>query len=82
MLQRKAYETKEDIKKGELSYSKYLPILVSYFPDERKYLILDGHHRAIELLKEGNNTFNCLIAEHQPKTYTINYPTITLKSLQ
>jgi len=77
----KAEETRQDIKDGKLSYSKNLPLLVSYIPDQRKYLILDGHHRAIELITDGAKELCCLISEHQPKTYSIHNQTITLKKL-
>lgn len=79
MMQWKAEEVKSNIKNNLLSYSKNMPLLVSYFPDERKYIIMDGHHRAMELFAEGNKQFCCLIAEHQPKIYTIDYSFITLK---
>lgn len=75
----KGEETANDIKEGKLSYSKNMPLLVSYFPDQRKYLIMDGHHRAMQLMKDGQTEFCCQIAEHQPKIYTIDYPTLTMK---
>lgn len=75
----KAEETAQDIKEGKLSYSKNMPILVSYCPEEKKYLIMDGHHRAMELFNAGQSVFCCQISEHQPKTYNIYGNTITLK---
>lgn len=79
VLEWKANEVKQNIEAGKLSYSKSSPLLVSYFPDEKKYLIMDGHHRAMQLIKEGAKELRCLVSEHQPKTYVINYPILTLK---
>lgn len=79
MMEWKAKETAKDIEENRKSFAKSMPLLVSYFPDEKKYLIMDGHHRAMELMAEGQKEFCCLIAEHQPKIYNIEYPLITLK---
>jgi hypothetical protein len=80
MMDWKAKETAKDIKEGRKSFSKSEPLLVSYFPDEKKYLIMDGHHRAMELLSEGHKEFTCIVAEHQPKIYNIEYTLVTLKA--
>lgn len=77
----KKIETIEDINNDKKSYSKSLPALVSYMPDEKKYIILDGHHRIIEMFMEGIKIFCCEISEYVPKTYQVNYPIVLLKNL-
>lgn len=79
MMEWKAKDTLTNIENNNLSYSKDAPLLVSYHPDQRKYLIRDGHHRAMELFNEGKRHLICLISENEPKIYNINYPTTTLK---
>jgi len=75
----KISEVKTNIANGKKSHSKNLPPLVSYFPDERKYLIMDGHHRTIENFSEGVKEIRCLVSEHQPKIFNIGYAYSTIK---
>jgi hypothetical protein len=79
MMDWKAKQTKENIDNGNKSFSKNIPLLVSYYPDAKKYLIMDGHHRGMELVMEGSKKLLCVLAEHQPKIYNISYPLVTLK---
>lgn len=68
----KINETVQEIKEGKLSYSKEEPIMVSYIPDLKKYLLMDGHHRVLEKKAEGIKKVKAIINKYQPKTYNLD----------
>lgn len=68
----KLQETEDEINRGELSHSKYVPVTVSYVPDLKKYLLMDGNHRALELKSEGHKSIQGIINPYVPKTFNLN----------
>ena len=51
--------TYNDILEGKVSKNKGKPIVVEYIAEEDKYLVMDGYHRIVEGLLEGNKKFDC-----------------------
>lgn len=82
VLDFKAKETIQDLANGRLSFSKHIPVLVSYLPDQRKYIIRDGHHRAMEWLYQGLPNIECIVSEYEPRIYNTCAPVVTIKSLK
>ena len=46
---------------GKGTKSDNLPLTVRYIKEEKKYLVVDGYHRVVKGLLEGNKSFNCKI---------------------
>jgi hypothetical protein len=78
----KIKEVSDEIKRGELSYSKNEPSLVSYVPHLKKYLILDGHHRILEQKHDGKKSILARISKHVPKTYNLSSEVINVSDKQ
>jgi len=74
----KIKQVAEEIQRGELSYSKNEPALVSYVPELKKYLILDGHHRILEQKHEGKKRILARISFYVPKTYNLSSEAISV----
>jgi hypothetical protein len=74
----KINEVVDEIKKGELSYSKNEPSLLSYVPHLKKYLILDGHHRILEQKHDGKKNIMARISKYVPKTHNLSSETVSV----
>ena len=46
---------------GKGTRSEGEPLIVRYIAEERKYLVLDGYHRIVKGLLEGNREFECVL---------------------
>ena len=44
---------------GRETLSEGKPIIVRYIKEEKQYLVLDGYHRLVKGLLEGNTNFDC-----------------------
>ncbi|NEN87920.1 MAG: hypothetical protein F6K48_02960 [Okeania sp. SIO3H1] len=64
----KAYETAQDVAEGRLSYQGKDPIIVSRM-GRGKYLLMDGHHRALEARLRGDKKINAVVNVHMPTAY-------------
>jgi len=49
-----------NILEGRGSKSKGKPVVVTFVPKENKYLVMDGLHRIIEGLIDGQRIFECV----------------------
>ena len=58
-LEKGVAATYRDILEGRGSLSKGKPIVVRYVAEERKFFVLDGMHRIVEGLLEGQTEFDC-----------------------
>ena len=71
----KVEEVIAELKRGELSFSKEVPITVTLVPHLRKYLVVDGHHRIIEKAQEGSllpdRSINCVIYDYMKKVHDV-----------
>jgi hypothetical protein len=64
----KLEETIEDIAEGRISRSKGQPVRVSRLDTPRgAYMILDGHHRAVEAIQAGHRTIPIEISSYMPR---------------
>ena len=58
-LEKGVAATYKDILEGRFSLSKGKPIVVRYVAEEQKFCVLDGMHRIVEGLLEGQTEFEC-----------------------
>jgi len=64
----KLEETIVDVDEGRVSHSVDQPVRVSRLDSPRgAYLILDGHHRAVEALRKGGRTIPIEIDRYVPR---------------
>jgi len=64
----KLEETVVDVKEGRLSRASGKPVLVSKLDNPRgAFMILDGHHRAVEAIQAGRSTIAIKIDEFTPR---------------
>lgn len=60
-------ETLVDVWEGRLSHATGRPIRVSRLSTPRgAYMVMDGHHRAVEALQAGERTIRIVIDKHLP----------------
>lgn len=63
---RKLEETIVDVREGRPSYSKYEPIVVSRL-ESGDFYILDGHHRLVERIADGETRLPIVISRDLPR---------------
>jgi hypothetical protein len=64
----KLLETIVDVDEGRLSYSPGKPLRVSHLDTPRgAFMILDGHHRAVEAVRAGNATIAVELDSYVPR---------------
>ena len=64
---RKLDETIVDVREGRLSHSSSQPLVVSQLDTPRGgFMIVDGHHRAVEAVLDGRRTVRIVIDTYIP----------------
>jgi hypothetical protein len=64
----KLEETIVDVDEGRISHSTDQPVRISRLDSPRgAYMILDGHHRAVEALRKGQRTIPIEIDRYVPR---------------
>ena len=64
----KVREVVQNISLGKLSYSQGKPLIISRLDSPRgHFFVLDGHHRVVEAIMNGQNTIQANLDEYTPR---------------
>jgi len=64
----KAYLNHKD---GKGTRSEGKPIMVRWINEEKKFLVVDGYHRIVKGLLEGQRSFNCVYDWFKKKSFWV-----------
>jgi hypothetical protein len=63
----KLEDTLNHLLNGELSHSSGIPPTVTYSPELKKHMIVDGNHRILQMAINGDTHIQCEINIHQKR---------------